>query len=136
MSSKQLVKAFYDSDLANDSSIVSEFFHKDCELHWTSSHGFALLKYIDVVTFFDGIRKSYNNLRFEFTHIVEANEFVATRHTLCGNTIEDPDLEISLGHFSALWEVKNHKLYRCYEISQKVDENDSVSMNSYQEIKI
>ncbi len=136
MSAKELVKAFYESDLANDSSLVPKYFHEDCELHWTSSHGFMLLKYNDIVNFFVGTRKSYHHLRFDFTHFIEADASVITRHTLFGNTIENPDSEIILGHFSTIWEVKDAKLYRGYEISQQADESNAVIMKSFAERKI
>ena len=136
MTSKELVSAFYDSDLANDPKVVSKFFHKKSELHWTSSQGFMLLKYDDIVNFFKGTRKSYTNLRFEFTHFIEAGNTVTTRHTIFANTIENPDYEVILAHFSTIWEVKAGKLFRGYEISHQADENDSVSMISYAERKI
>ncbi len=136
ISTKELVKAFYESDLANDSTLVPKFFHKDCELHWSSSHGFILLKYNDIVNFFEGTRKSYNHLRFDFTHFIEADASVITRHTLFGNTIENPDSEIVLGHFSTIWEVQDEKLYRGYEISQQADESNAVIMKSFAERKI
>ena len=131
MSAKEIVLSFYESDLANDSKVISKFFDKDSELHWTSSQGFMLLKYDDIVTFFRGTRKSYTNLRFEFTHFLEAGNAVTTRHTLFGNMIEDPNTEVVLAHFSTIWEVKNGKLFRGYEISHQADENDDVSMKSY-----
>ena len=133
MEAKEIVKAFYNSDLANDSSIVAKFFHEDCELHWSSSQGFMLLKYNDIIDFFEGTRQSYNHLRFEFTHVLEINSTVVTRHTLFGNTIENPDSETVLAHFSTIWEIKDDKLYRGYEISQQADENDLKSMSSYSE---
>jgi ketosteroid isomerase-like protein len=136
MSALKLVKSFYESDLANDIDIVSKFFHKESELHWMSSQGFMLLKYNDIESFFEGTRRSYNNLRFEFTHFIESGDTVTTRHTLYANTIENPDSEVVLAHFSAIWEVKDGKLYRGYEISHQADENDSVSMKSYAERKI
>ncbi|MBC3846245.1 nuclear transport factor 2 family protein [Winogradskyella echinorum] len=136
MSAIDIVKAFYDADLANDTSVVSEFFHKDCELHWTSSQGFMLLNYNEIEVFFEGTRKSYDSLRFEFTHLIEAGNTVTTRHTLFANTIENPDVEVVLAHFSAIWEVKDGKLYRCFEISNQADENDSASLKSYSERKI
>ncbi|EDP69690.1 hypothetical protein FBALC1_09172 [Flavobacteriales bacterium ALC-1] len=136
MSAKQLVKAFYDSDLANDVAVVSNFFHKDCELHWSSSQGFTILKYNDIVTFFEGVRKSYNSLRFEFTHLIEADNTVVTRHTLLARTIEHPDSEIVLARYSAIWEVEDNKLYRGYEISQLADETHAKAMDSYAERKI
>ncbi len=66
-----IVKNFYDSDLANDETIVAKYFHKECELHWNSSHGYMLLKYNDIVTFFEGTRKAYNSLRFDFSHVLK-----------------------------------------------------------------
>jgi ketosteroid isomerase-like protein len=136
MSAKDLVKAFYDSDLANDASIVAEFFHQDCELHWSSSHGFMLLKYNDIVDFFEGTRKSYNSLRFEFTHVIASEDTVVTRHTAFGYTIENPDTEVVLARFSTIWEIKDNKLYRGYEISQQADENHEKAMDSFAKRKI
>lgn len=131
MSAKEIVKAFYNSDIANDPDIVSKFYHKDCELHWSSSQGFSLLKYNDLIEFFEGTRKSYHNVRFHFTHFIESGDTVVTRHTLFGNTIENPDKELTIARFSAIWEVKEGKLYRGYEISQQADENHSKAVESY-----
>ncbi|WP_400078866.1 nuclear transport factor 2 family protein [Winogradskyella sp. R77965] len=136
MSAKDIVKAFYSSDLANDANVVSKFFSKESELHWMSSQGFMLLKYDDIVIFFEGTRKSYNNLRFEFTHFIEAGDSIITRHTIFANTIENPDDEVMLAHFSTIWEVKDGKLHRGYEISHQADENDAASMKSYTERKV
>ena len=76
MKSIEIVKGFYQSDLANDSNLVERFFHEDCELHWTNSQGFQLLRFTDLVQFFEAIRKSYSSLRFEFTHLIEVRESV------------------------------------------------------------
>ena len=61
---------------------------------------------------------------------------MTTRHTLFANLIEDPESEVIVAHFSAIWEVKDDKLYRGYEISHLADESDVKSMKSYKEIKI
>jgi len=122
MSPKKLLKEFYNSDIANDESIVPKFFHKDCELHWNSSNGFSLLKYDDIVLFFEGVRASYEHMRFVHTHLFQAKNQVTSRHHLYAQTIEQPNEEILLAHFIAIWEVKDDKLYRCYELSQLADE--------------
>ncbi|WP_422104530.1 nuclear transport factor 2 family protein [Winogradskyella sp.] len=131
MSPLELVTSFYASDLANDSNVVSKFFHKDCELHWTNSQGFKLLNYDSLEDFFVETRKAFDSLRFEFTHLIASNASVVTRHTLYGSTIEDSRNEMVLGHFSTIWEVKDNKLFRGYEISQQADESDAKSMASY-----
>ncbi|MDO1500529.1 nuclear transport factor 2 family protein [Winogradskyella maritima] len=135
MTAKEVVKSFYNADLANDASIVQRFFHKDCELHWNSSRGFTILNYDDIVDFFVGTRDAYNSLRFQFSHILVDGNFVTTRHSLYAITIEQPEDEELLAHFTSIWEVKDHKLYRCYEISQLADEK-TISSNSFKEIKV
>ena len=50
MSPKEIVKAFYESDIANDSDLVSKFMHKECQLHWNSSSGYEVFDY-------DGLHK-------------------------------------------------------------------------------
>ncbi len=122
MSAKKLLEQFYSSDVANNETLVPDFFHKDCELHWNSSNGFALLKYDDIVSFFDGVRASYNNMRFVHTHLLENGESVTSRHHLYAQTIEQPNEEVLLAHFIAIWEIKDGKFYRCYELSQLADE--------------
>ena len=131
MSAKEIVQAFYNSDIANDATVVPQFFHKECEMHWTSSQGFTLLTYDEILEFFKDTRKSYNNLRFEFTHFLECGNFITTRHTLFAHTIEDPESETMLAHFCAIWEIKDGKLFRCYEISHQADESDLPSVISY-----
>ncbi|WP_411767489.1 nuclear transport factor 2 family protein [Winogradskyella sp. A3E31] len=136
MSAKNIVISFYKSDLANDESIVSKFFHKECELHWTSSEGFKRLNYNDLEDFFAQTRKAFHHLRFEFTHVISKDSTVVTRHTLYGSAIENSTNEIALGHFSTIWEVKDGKLYRGYEISQQANESDLESLASYSKRKI
>ncbi|RNC86293.1 MAG: nuclear transport factor 2 family protein [Winogradskyella sp.] len=122
MSPKSILEKFYNSDLANDPNVVQDFFHQECELHWNSSNGFALLKYKDIDAFFQGVRASYNNLRFVHTHLLESGDAVTSRHHLYAQTIEEPDEEVLLAHFIAIWEVKDGKLFRCYELSQLADD--------------
>ncbi|MFD2823567.1 nuclear transport factor 2 family protein [Lacinutrix iliipiscaria] len=135
MSAKTIVKSFYESDLANDESVISKFFHKDCELHWNSSHGFMKLDYKGVEDFFKGTRASYTSLRFQFSLLLEDGAYVTSRHVLYANTIENPEDEIALAYFTAIWEVKDNKLFRCYEMSQQADEK-TMQSNSFSEIKI
>ena len=131
MTPLEIVKSFYASDLANDTDVVSKFFHEGAELHWTSSQGFKILNQNDLEIFFSETRKAFDNLRFEFTHLIESDSSVFTRHTLFGSAIEDSKNETALGHFSTIWEVKDGKLFRGYEISQQADESNLESMASY-----
>lgn len=131
MEAIDVVKAYYASDVANDAEVVSKFFHKDCELHWTGSQGFKLHTFNTLDAYYAQTRNAYDNLRTEFTHLFQSENSVVARHTIYGIPIEDTSKEIALGHFCTIWEVKDNKLYRGYEISQQADESDTQCMASY-----
>lgn len=68
--------------------------------------------------------------------MLEDGNMVTARYTIYVTPIESPELEqVPLAHFISIWEVKDNKLYRCYEISQLADDS-SESLDSYGEIKL
>ncbi len=135
MSPKQIVKSFYESDLANDSSVVSTYIHKDCLLHWNSSTGYRIRNYSDLDSYFKNINKAYQSLRVQISHLLQDEHQVTIRYTMFVSTIEDPENELPLANFISIWEIKDGKLYRGYEISQMADDNLE-SYKSFSEIKV
>ena len=121
MTSKQLVKAFYDSDLANNLDALDMYLHKDCKLHWHSSQGFKVLNLNQIKETFKDVYKSYNSLRMQISHMFEEGNSVVTRYTIFGRTIETNEDEQPLAHFITIWQIKDNKLHSGYEISQPAD---------------
>ncbi len=135
MTPKKIVKEFYESDLANDLSLIEKFYDKDCKVFWNSSKGFSERNFYDVYNFFKGVTESYDQLRFQFSHILADGNHVTVRYTLYAKTIESSEEEIPLAHYTSIIEVKDDKMYRGFEISQLADIS-SESLNSYAEIKV
>lgn len=135
MSAKDIVKAFYESDLANDTSALSRFLHPDCILHWNSSKGYHKFSFDDIQALFNDIYKSYHSIRIQISHMLQDGNFVTTRYTLHVKTIENPDEEQPLAHYITIWEVKDGKLFNCHEISQLADAS-APSIKSFSEIKV
>lgn len=135
MSPKELIKSFYESDLANDLSLIEKFYHQDCKTYWNSSKGFRERDFKGIYTFFKGITESYNNLRFQFSHILADGNHVTTRYTLYAKTIESSEEEIPLAHYMCITEVKDNKIYRVYEMSQPA-EMTTLESGSFSEIKL
>lgn len=136
MSPKEIVKAFYDCDLAKDGqTAVSKYIHKDCQLHWNSSSGYKALSYDDLNLFFEEINASYHSLKSDISHLLQDENQVTIRFSMYARTIEDPENELPLANFISIWEVKDGKMYRGYEISQGADDNIE-SYKSYSEIKV
>src|SRR5690606_38460612 len=135
MSAKALVKAFYESDLANDTSVLGTFLHPSCTLHWNSSKGYHVFQYKDIQALFSDIYKSYDSVRIQISHMLEDGNFVSTRYTLHVRPIKNPDEQQPLAYYMSIWEVKDGKLFKCHEISQLANTSEEY-LKSYSKIKV
>ena len=134
MTAKDIVKSFYELDLAKAENAM-DFIHKDCKLLWNSSNGFTSLDYDGLQKMLEGLRKSFLSFNYRVSHLLEDQNTITARYTIYVTSIERPEKEDALAHFISIWEVKDGKLYRGYEISQLADDS-SDSLNSYAEIKV
>lgn len=135
MQPKEIVREFYQLDLAKDKEKVLSYFSDDCILNWNSSKGFNTFNKNQIQLFFEGISQSYESLRVELSHLLQDENMVTVRHTSYVRTIENPEIEEALAHYMSIWEVKDGKLYRGYEVSQLADVSEE-SLNSFSEIKV
>ncbi|WP_299336542.1 nuclear transport factor 2 family protein [uncultured Psychroserpens sp.] len=134
MTAKDVVRSFYDLDLAKADNAI-DLIHKDCKLLWNSSNGFTSLDYEGVKTMLEGLKKAFLSFNYRISHLLEDQNMVTARYTIYVTPIEKPEQEEALAHFISIWEVKDNKLYRGHEISQLADDS-SDSLNSYAEIKV
>jgi len=130
MTPKEVVHKFYNSDLANNSNAIGMCFHEDCILYWHSSKGFKCIDFNTLKLVFEDIRKTYETLRFEISHILQDGNSVMVRYTSYASTIENPNEEDALAHFSVIWEVKGDKIIKGYQMSQLADSSVQ-SLNSF-----
>ena len=118
MTAKQLVLDFYKNDLLLHKSEVNEFLHEDLIIEWNSSKGFVQMRKQDVLNLSDELSKAYVRSKMRITHVVEEGNMVSVRYSHFVKTIENPREEMLLAHFFVIWEVKDGKLYRGYQMSQ------------------
>jgi hypothetical protein len=52
------------------------------------------------------------------THIIEEGDTVSVRYSHFVKTFENPREEMLLAHFFVIWEVKEGKLFRGFQMSQ------------------
>jgi ketosteroid isomerase-like protein len=134
-SAKEIVKEFYLSAILKDESILENYFHKDIELIWNSTEGLTILHYDDLNTFFEEIRRTYEDTRAEVSHILEDGNFVTIRYKYYVRTIENPDEELGIAHFICIWEVKDGKFIKGHQVSQPVMSIDDTD-KSYHKVKV
>ncbi|WP_310991876.1 nuclear transport factor 2 family protein [Aequorivita marina] len=132
---KEVVRDFYRSDILGDKDVMERFFHPDLTLIWNSPTGLSIKNYDDIVTFFSEVRKSYDDIRVEVSHLLADGPHVTVRYKYYVRTMENPDEELGIAHFMSIFEVKDDKIYRGYQISQPVTDNDDTT-ESYHKVKV
>lgn len=134
-SAKEVVRGFYRADILKDESVLGEFFHPEAELIWNSNDGLTIMNTEDLINFFSEIKRTYFDLRIEVSHLLADDNHVTIRYKYYVRTIENPDEELGIAHFIAIWEVKDDKLYRGYQVSQPVTDLDDTT-ESYHKVKV
>ena len=134
-SAKEVVRNFYLSNILGDDSVLENFFHPELVLIWNSADGLTIMNQGDIKNFFSEIRRTYDDLRVEVSHLLEDGNHVTIRYKYYVRTIENPDEELGIAHFIAIWEVKDEKLYHGYQVSQPVTDKDDTN-ESYHKVKV
>ncbi|WP_028375317.1 hypothetical protein [Leeuwenhoekiella sp. MAR_2009_132] len=133
-SAKDLVRGLYESDFFNDSSVLKQYLHKDAELYWNASTGFSKMTYKDITEMSSEMGKSFISLRSSITHLLADKNQVSIRLTYYIKTVENPEEEVGIIHFMAIWELKDSLLYKGYQISQPSDQ-DPQNLDAHIRIK-
>jgi predicted SnoaL-like aldol condensation-catalyzing enzyme len=118
MSAKEIVQAFYKSDVLLETATVSGFLHPEVILEWHSTKGFLKLNYQDIIDLSAELGKAYVRSKARISHLIEEGNTVSVRYSHYVKTIENPREEMLLAHFMVIWEIKDNKLYRGYQMSQ------------------
>jgi predicted SnoaL-like aldol condensation-catalyzing enzyme len=118
MSAKEIVQKFYKSDALIDSEVIKDFLHPEVIVEWNSSKGFVELNYDSLVNLSAELSKAYVRSKVRISHILSENDLISVRYSHFVKTIENPREEMLLAHFIVIWQIKDNKLYRGYQMSQ------------------
>lgn len=118
MTPKKIVEAFYKSDALIDSALMETFLHPEILLDWNSSKGFIQMRREELVALAAELGKAYARSKIRISHILADGNLVSVRYSHFVKTIENPREEMLLAHFIVIWEIKDGKLFRGYQMSQ------------------
>ncbi|SDR75777.1 nuclear transport factor 2 family protein [Gramella sp. MAR_2010_147] len=121
---KEIVKEFYESNFYKDEDVLRSFLHPEVELSWYGTTGLRKLNLKGIAEISEQLAESYESLRAEVDKVVAKNDDVAIHFTYHVRTIENPEEEMPLAHFIAIWEIKDGKLFKGVQISQLGEEID------------
>ncbi|MCD0469855.1 nuclear transport factor 2 family protein [Flavobacterium sp. JAS] len=118
MSIKEFVQKFYKSDALIDSEIMKTYLHPDVKLDWNSTKGLIEMDYNSMLDMANELSRAYVRSKVRISHILAEEDLVSIRYSHFVKTIENPREEMLLAHFSTIWQIKDDKLYRGYQMSQ------------------
>ncbi|WP_224490509.1 nuclear transport factor 2 family protein [Robertkochia flava] len=119
---KAIVKKFYAWNSEGDIDETKSVLHDDIVLYWNSTKGFRKYGKNQILDLINDIRSEYREVRAEITHLITEEDRAAVRLTYFVVPFENPDEEVPLVHFMAIWELKDGKLFKGYEMSYLADE--------------
>jgi predicted SnoaL-like aldol condensation-catalyzing enzyme len=64
------------------------------------------------------LSKAYVRSKVRISHILAENDLVSVRYSHYVKTVENPREEMFLANFIVIWQLKDDKLYRGYQMSQ------------------
>ncbi len=118
MNAKELVLEFYKSDNLLDKVAVSHLLHPEVSVDWNSTKGFIQMNYDDILNLTDELSRAYVRSKVRISHIISEDNLVSVRYSHFVKTIENPREEMLLANFFVIWEIKDSKLYRGFQMSQ------------------
>ncbi len=118
MTPKKIVENFYKSDVFLDPELTGSFLHPDVLLDWHSSKGFLQMNRDQIIALSDELSRAYERSKIRISHLLTDGNLVSVRYSHYVKTIENPREEMLLAHFIAIWEIKDDKLFRGYQMSQ------------------
>ncbi|MCG9971732.1 nuclear transport factor 2 family protein [Christiangramia crocea] len=119
---REVVEKFYQSNFYKDKEVLESFLHPDVELSWFGTTGFRKLNLQGIAEISNQLSSSFESLRAEIEKVVVKKDEAAINFTYHVRTIENPDEEMPLAHFIAIWELKDGKLFKGVQISQLGEE--------------
>lgn len=118
MASKKIIQNFYKSDALINADVMKEFLHPEIVLDWNSSKGFVQLNFDSILDLTQELSKAYVRSKVRISHIISENDLVSVRYSHYVKTIENPREEMFLANFIVIWQLKDDKLFRGFQMSQ------------------
>lgn len=112
MDVKQFIRNYYNSIL--DPVAVKKFLHQNAGLQWYSLRGYIEINRDEFIGLAEQLVLKYHSSRFEISHIIVEDNHVSVRYAHHVKTLDSPDIETVISHTTAIWELKDDKLFRGY----------------------
>jgi len=117
MKPKDIVLELYKSDVLLNKETVGKLLHPEVTLDWNTSKGIIKMNYTDILELSEELARAYVRSKIRISHIIKDKTLVSLRYSHFVKTIENPREEMLMGNFFVIWEIKDEKLFRGYQMS-------------------
>jgi hypothetical protein len=118
MNAKKVVLDFYKSDALINRDLLATYLHPEILLDWNSSKGFIQMNRSELLDLASELGRSYTRSKVTISHILKDGNLISVRYSHFVKTIENPREYILLANFMVIWELKDDKLFRGFQMSQ------------------
>lgn len=118
MTNKEQIQKFYLEDGIRNVEALQALLHNDVILEWSSSDGLLSLNKEAILKLAEELKQNYSSSHIEITHLIEEDKQVVVKYNYKVTTIENPKEVMFIARFMVIWEFKDTKLFKGYQISQ------------------
>ena len=120
MATKKFIKDFYKSEALINRELLEPYLHPEFQMEWNGHSGLLKMNKQDLLEYTQELEKTYIRFKARMSHILVDKDLVSVKFSLFVRIVENPREELYLTDFMTIWEIKDDKLYRCYQVSRVV----------------
>lgn len=117
MTNRALIEEIYINDGLRNRNFLKKVLHKDVLLEWNNSNGLKIMNREDLLNFADELKLNFVHSKVSITHLIEDNNTFCVKYNYQISPIENPSEIISVAKIVVIWEFKNNKLIKGYQLS-------------------
>ena len=118
MATKKFIQDFYKSEALINSKLLETYLHPDFIMEWNGHNGILKMNKKEWLEYTLELERTYIRFKAKIIHLLVDKDLVSINYSLYVRIVENPREELYLTDFMTIWEMKDDKFYRCYQMSR------------------
>ena len=118
MATKKFIQDFYKSEALINSKLLETYLHPDFIMEWNGHNGILKMNKKEWLDYTLASERTYIRFKAKIIHFLVDKDLVSINYSLYVRIVENPREELYLTDFMTIWEMKDDKFYRCYQMSR------------------
>lgn len=118
MTNREKVDFLYKKDGIRNEVFLDKLLHDDFVLDWDSSQGNVKMSKQNIINLAIELNQNYIDSFIEISHFIEDENQIVVKYNHKVTTIEDPKEFVLIAKVVAIWEFKDDKIKKGYQISK------------------